>query len=89
MKHVYKRLQGKEWHSMKNDLELLRLKDTKNGHVKGFYKDVEGRVYSHWLNDDEICEIFNKYTLNQLRQKFGLKPVNRTKIFVEEAHDEC
>lgn len=54
MKKVTKRLQGIEWHRMKNELCLVKYIRNDNSHVKGFYKDKDGNVYSHWLNDDEI-----------------------------------
>ena len=87
MKNVHKRLQGAEWHNMKDSLTLVKLQHSKNKkHVKGFYKDSEGKIYSHWLNDEEIQrEVFNKYTVNQIRKAFGLRPmeevlVNESKI---------
>lgn len=52
-----KRLQGEEWHKIKNELRLVKyIKNNKN-HVKGIYKDKLGNKYSHWLNDDEIENI--------------------------------
>ena len=39
----YKRLQGQEWHNLKD-----------NGNIKGFYIDDNGTIFTHWLNNEEI-----------------------------------
>lgn len=57
MKKVYTRMQGNEWHSMKHNMTLLNYKINKNGRIKGFYKDRNGALYIHWMNDQEIKEL--------------------------------
>ena len=53
----YKRLQREEWHDVKNKLKLKKYYFNKNGHVKGFYVDDKGTIYTHWLNNEEIIEL--------------------------------
>lgn len=55
-----KRLQGKEWHKIKNQLKLIKYIKNKNNHIKGIYKDNLGDKYTHWLNDDEINNLFKE-----------------------------
>ena len=50
----YKRLQGKEWHNLKDKLKLKKYIVNKNGNIKGFYIDDNGTIYTHWLNNEEI-----------------------------------
>lgn len=56
----YKRLQGQEWHDLKDKLKLKKYIVNKNGHVKGFYVDAEGIIYTHWLNNEEIIILKEK-----------------------------
>lgn len=53
-----KRLQGEEWHKIKNKLRLVKTFKNEKNHVKGIYKDNLGNKYSHWLNNDEIKDLF-------------------------------
>ena len=55
-----KRLQGKEWHKIKNELRLIKTFKNEKNHVKGIYKDNLGNKYSHWLNNDEIKDLIGK-----------------------------
>ena len=57
MKKVFKRLQGEDWHKLKENLKPFKYITNEKGHVKGFYKSEDGKVYSHWLNDIEILEL--------------------------------
>ena len=50
---MIKRLQGKEWEEKKDDLEETLYYENVNGNIKCFYRDKQGRIYSHWLNDKE------------------------------------
>ena len=56
----YKRLQREEWHRLKHKLKLKEYYFNKNGHVKGFYVDDKGIIYTHWLNNEEIIELKEK-----------------------------
>lgn len=51
------RLQGPEWHSKKDSLLMTKYRINEKGHVKGFYTDMEGNLYSHWFSDKEIEEL--------------------------------
>lgn len=53
-----KRIQGEEWHKIKNELRLVKYIKNEKNHVKGIYKDKLGNKYTHWLNDDEIKDLF-------------------------------
>ena len=53
----YKRLQGEEWHNLKDKLKLKKHIVNKNGNIKGFYADDNGTIFTHWLNDNEIVEL--------------------------------
>ena len=55
-----KRLQGEEWHKIKNELRLVKHIKNENCHVKGIYKDKLGNKYTHWLNNDEIKDLFKE-----------------------------
>jgi len=59
MKRIFPRLQGLEWHNMKESLILIRYRKSINGHIKGIYKDKFDNKYTHWLNDEEIEELSN------------------------------
>jgi hypothetical protein len=48
----YKRLQGKEWHKVKNSFILLYTYKSDNGNIKGIYTDGKTKIV-HWLNDEE------------------------------------
>ena len=50
------RLQGPEWHSKKDSLLMTKYRINEKGHVKGFYTDMEGNLYSHWFNNEEAKE---------------------------------
>ena len=56
----YKRLQGEEWHNLKDKLKLKKYIVNKNGNIKGFYVDDNGMIFTHWLNDEEIIKIKEK-----------------------------
>lgn len=53
----YKRLQGKEWHNIKNELTLIKFVVNKKGHIKAYYRDKQGNTLTHWLNNEEIEEV--------------------------------
>ena len=55
-----KRIQGFEWHKIKNELKLIKTFKNENNHVKGIYKDNLGNKYTHWLNDEEIEDLFKE-----------------------------
>lgn len=59
-----KRLQGEEWHKIKNELRLVKTFKNEKNHVKGIYKDNLGNKYSHWLNNDEIKDLIGKRGVN-------------------------
>ena len=73
-KKVVTRLQGNDWQSEKDSLEFMKLEINKNGHYKGYYTDIQGNVYSHWLNDDEILQAYyyfvgnNEKLMEQIKQ---------------------
>lgn len=48
----YKRLQREKWHNLKDKLKLKKYYFNKNGHVKGFYVDDKGTIFTHWLNNE-------------------------------------
>lgn len=56
----YKRLQGEEWHNLKDKLKLKKYIVNKNGNIKGFYIDDNRTIFTHWLNDKEIIKIKEK-----------------------------
>ena len=58
-KKYHKRLQGPEWYAIKDKLKMYKYTISENSHVKGFYKDIDGNLYSHWLSNKELEE-FNK-----------------------------
>ena len=55
-KKYHKRLQRNVWHELKDTLKMYRYMITEKGRIKGFYKDADGNLYSHWLSDKEIEE---------------------------------
>lgn len=57
---ILKRLQSKEWHKIKNKLKPIKYIKNKNNHIKGIYKDNLGNKYTHWLNDEEIKDLFKE-----------------------------
>ena len=56
----YKRLQGQEWHNLKDKLKLKKYIVNKNGNIKGFYVNENGTIFTHWLNNEEIIELKEK-----------------------------
>ena len=48
----YRRLQGKNWHLVKNSFRLLYTYKSDNGNIKGIYTNDEYNIV-HWLNDEE------------------------------------
>ena len=56
----YKRLQGQEWHNLKDKLKLKKYIINKNGNNKGFYVDNNGTIFTHWLNNEEIIVLKEK-----------------------------
>lgn len=53
---IYQRLQGKEWHLVKNNFILLYTYKSDKGNIKGIYTNGKIKI-SHWMNEDEK----NKY----------------------------
>ena len=54
MKKRLKRLQGREWYELKDQLTCIKvIKVTPEGNVKILLKDKEGTKYVHWLSDKE------------------------------------
>ncbi len=54
VKRKFERLQRSNWKKMKDNLTLYKYIINKNNHIKGFYKDNKGTIYTHWLSDEEI-----------------------------------
>lgn len=48
----YQRLQGKNWHLVKNSFRLLYAYMSGNGNIKGIYTNDKYNIV-HWMNDDE------------------------------------
>lgn len=48
----YQRLQGKEWHKVRNSFKLLYTYKSDKGNIKGIYTDGKIKI-SHWLNNEE------------------------------------
>lgn len=48
----FQRLQGNDWHLVKNSFRLLYTYKSDNGNIKGIYTDGKTKI-SHWLNDEE------------------------------------
>ena len=58
------RLQGQDWHNWKHRLELQSATTSLNDNVRGLYKDkFNGKLYSHWMNDQEKEEYYAKTLL--------------------------
>lgn len=55
----YQRLQGEDWHYVKNNFRLLYTYKSDNGNIKGIYTDGKIKI-SHWLNDEEKTEYLQK-----------------------------
>lgn len=49
-----KRLQGAEWHRVKDSMKLLSVTESRHGNLCGIYTDGK-KEYVHWLNDEEIA----------------------------------
>ena len=47
-----RRLQGAEWHKVKESMKLLSVTKSNRGNLCGIYTDGI-RKYVHWLNDEE------------------------------------
>lgn len=60
-KKYHKRLQGDEWYGIKDKLFMTDYKINERGHIKGFYKDVDGNLYSHWFSNKEIDEFIETH----------------------------
>lgn len=61
MNKVYSRLQGEEWKRLKDSLAVKNYIISNNHHIKGIYKGSDGKIYSHWLNDDEMKELIESF----------------------------
>lgn len=48
----YRRLQGNNWHLVKNSFKLLYTYKSNKGNIKGIYTDGKIKI-SHWMNEDE------------------------------------
>ena len=48
----YRRLQGNDWHKVKNSFRLLYTYKSDNGNIKGIYTNNKYNIV-HWLNDEE------------------------------------
>lgn len=51
----YQRLQGKEWHKVKNSFILLYTYKSDKGNIKGIYTNCKIKI-SHWMNENEKVE---------------------------------
>jgi len=60
-KKYHKRLQGDEWYGMKDKLYMTDYKINERGHIKGFYRDIDGNLYSHWFSNKEIDEFIESH----------------------------
>ena len=66
MKKRLKRLQGREWYELKDQLTYTKvIKITSEGNIKILLKDKDGTKYVHWLSDreKEIMEIYTSDVL--------------------------
>lgn len=52
-KKKLRRLQGAEWHKVKNSMRLLSVTESLKGNLCGIYTDGK-KEYVHWLNNEEI-----------------------------------
>lgn len=48
----YERLQGNDWHTVKDTMKLLYTYESDKGNIKGIYTDGK-KKYSHWMDEDE------------------------------------
>ena len=55
----YQRLQGEDWHSIKNNFRLLYVYRSDNGNIKGIYTNGKIKI-SHWLNDEEKADYLQR-----------------------------
>lgn len=55
------RLQCDDWQKLKTELTIKNYIVSTNYHVKGIYKGSDGKLYSHWLNDNEIKELIKNF----------------------------
>lgn len=60
-KKYHKRLQGDEWYGIKDKLYMTDYKINERGHIKGFYRDIDGNLYSHWFSNKEIGEFIESH----------------------------
>lgn len=51
----YQRLQGKNWHLVKNSFRLLYTYMSNSGNIKGIYTDGKTKI-GHWMNEDEKAD---------------------------------
>ena len=75
----YRRLQGKNWHLVKNSFRLLYTYKSDNGNIKGIYTDGKTKI-SHWLNDEEKFEQLqqeNQQLQEELECTIGIVEHNR------------
>ena len=63
----YQRLQGEDWHSVKNNFRLLYTYKSDNGNIKGIYTDGKIKI-SHWLNDEEKTEYLQKVKKGEINE---------------------
>lgn len=61
---IYQRLQGKNWHKVKNSFKLLYSYKNDNGNIKGIYTNGKTKI-SHWLNNEEKAD----YELRKILEK--------------------
>lgn len=60
----YQRLQGKEWHLVKNSFILLYTYKNDKGNIKGIYTDGKTKI-SHWMNNEEKTDYELRKILEQ------------------------
>lgn len=60
----YQRLQGKEWHKVRNSFKLLYTYKSDNGNIKGIYTNGKIKI-SHWLNNEEKTDYELRKSLEQ------------------------
>lgn len=66
MRKRLKRLQGREWYELRDQLTCAKVIEiTSKGNVKILLKDKDGTKYVHWLSDKEK-ETVEIYTNNVL-----------------------
>lgn len=75
----FQRLQGNDWHLVKNSFRLLYTYKSDNGNIKGIYIDGKTKI-SHWLNDEEKFEQLQQEN-KQLKDNWAeLKKYIKTEI---------